>query len=141
MTRLQRVVQSAGTWAPQRGRAVMPISAVVEGETDYLVIDVCQALVDRLPWATYGLSIIPSMAAPEGVGGTAQHNEIGAMVVAISPNQPAPEYADGGSEPDTSEVALILSQAVSDDLADLELLLDRRRDVLDVLAELSGAIG
>ena len=63
------------------------------------------------------------------------------MVVALDPNQPGPEYVEGNHAPDNAEVRLVLSQAVTANLEDRELFIERRIDVVDALVVLSGAIG
>ena len=141
MTVLQRIILNAGSWAPRPGRAVLPVSAFCEGETAYLVTDIAHELAKLISWASYGTTIIPADSAPEGVGGTAQHDEAGSMVVALDPNQPGPEYVEGNPAPDNAEVRLVLSQAVTANLEDRELFIERRIDLVDALVVLSGAIG
>ena len=65
----------------------------------------------------------------------------GASSVNLDANQPGPEYADGDALPDTSEVRLLIEQAISHDLADRRLLLSRRRDVTQAFSRLHGSIG
>ena len=61
-------------------------------------------------------------------------------MVTVDPNQPAPEYEDGSAKPSYSEVRLTLSQPLTDDLADLALFVNRRRDVCDFLGSLNGML-
>ena len=47
----------------------------------------------------------------------------------------------GGAGPPFSDVRLVLTQPVTTDLADLQMLVSRRRAVVDALATMSGPVG
>ena len=62
------------------------------------------------------------------------------VIVSIDPNQAAPDYEMGSTEPSISSVRLVLTQPVGANLSDLELLIARRDDLLDVLGPLTGVL-
>ena len=68
---------------------------------------------------------------------------IGALLVVVSPNQRAPEYPEEGygAEPDSADCLISLEQFVSSRSEDRDLLVSRRRDLVRVLAPVSGTIG
>ena len=69
-------------------------------------------------------------------------SRVGALLVAVGPNQRAPDYPEDGygAEPDSADCLISLEQFVSGRSADRKLLVDRRRDLVRVLATLSGVI-
>ena len=117
----------------------MPCVVSIEGDTSWLVPDLCRELARELTWAEYGTSIIPSDAAPHGTV-PADSAEYGGLVVSLDANQPAPEYSSTNAKPDVSEVRIVLSQPITANHDDLELLKERRQDICDVLANLNGTI-
>lgn len=143
VTNIQRCILTASAWMPRTGRAVLPVSVGVEGETSWLVPDLCRELSRLLPsFLTYGETCIPSDAAPHGTitGASGQH-VYGGLVVSLDVNQPQPEYVESNAKPDTSEVRLVLTQPVTTDYDDLDTFIGRRVAVTDALATLTGAIG
>ena len=70
---------------------------------------------------------------------SAQHVKA-SVIISVDPNQSQPEYEQGSTKPSVSEVRLILTQPVTTDLSDMELLIARRDDILDVLGPLNGEI-
>ena len=143
MTRIQRVIFNAGAWMPRPTprRAIMPISVTVEGDTSALVPDICHELGRDLSWAEYGETVIPSDAAPRGtITDSSGEHVYGGLLISLDPNQPAPEYSSTNPKPDVSEVRLILTQPVTQDLEDLHTFIDRRADVCAVLSTLNGTI-
>ena len=87
---------------------------------------------------TYGEDIVPADSLPLGVVAELPK---GAIAVQLDENQPAPEYGDGSAAPELNHVRVRLVQRTTDDYDDLDLLLARRVEVLDVLAPLSGVVG
>ena len=143
-TNLQTCRMLAGAWMPRRARvAVMPILATVEGPAEDLVRAICREICSQLPYYVYGESCIPADAAPTGtLGPSAGEHTPGAIVVSLDPNQSEPEFSGaGGWEPSVSEVRLLVSQATTTDLEDLELFISRRADLRRVLSRLHGGIG
>ena len=143
MTTIQTVVFAAATWAPRErpNRAVMPILVTCERRTSALVPDLCWELDRKLSWAVYGKTAIPLDSYPLGVitASSAQHVKA-AVIISVDPNQAQPTYEQGSTEPSVSEVRLILTQPITTDLSDMELLIARRDDLLDVLGPLNGTI-
>ena len=68
---------------------------------------------------------------------------VGAVLVALDVNQPAPIYAEDSylAEPDEAVVRVLIEQMVSANDADRAMLLERRQDLIRVLAPVSGTIG
>lgn len=139
MTVVHRIVQTASTWMPRAGAAVMPITVTVAGDTSSLVPDLCVELSNRLPWGVYGDSIVPSDAAPRGTVKPSARI-VGGLVVSVDATQPAPEYEDGSAKPSYSEVRLMLTQPITSDLSDLGRFISRRAEVCAVLASLNGTL-
>ena len=143
MTTIQTIVFAAATWAPRErpDRAVMPILVKVERRTSALVPDLCWELDRKLAWCVYGETAIPIDSYPLGVitSSSAQH-VAAAVIISVDPNQSQPEYEEGSTEPSISEVRLILTQPITTDLSDMELLIARRDDLLDVLGPMTGVL-
>ena len=119
----------------------MPISVTVEGDTSALVPDLCHELARELGWGIYGENLIPSDAAPRGtITDSSGEHVYGGLLISLDPNQPAPEYSSTNAKPDVSEVRLILTQPVTQDLEDLHTFIDRRHDVCIFLSTLTGEI-
>ena len=143
MTTIQTIVFMAATWAPRErpARAVMPIVVGVQGRTSALVPDLCYELARKLPYYTYGEDLVPADAAPHGVITKASGEHVkGALIISVDANQSAPDYSSTNTEPDTSEVRLVLVQPVTTDFSDLDLFISRRDDLLDVLGPLTGEL-
>ena len=118
---------------------VSPATEVRSGENSYT--DLCWELDRALDYLTFGESVIPQDSFPLGVvSDVAAMHTIGAVIVSIDPNQAAPEYEMGSTEPSVSAVRLILTQPVGNNLSDLGLLISRRDDLLDVLGPLTGVL-
>lgn len=64
------------------------------------------------------------------------------MLVALDVNQPAPIYGEYSylAEPDEAVVRILIEQMVSANDSDREMLLERRLDLVRVLAPMSGVI-
>ena len=119
----------------------MPVTVTCERRTSALVVDLCWALDRALSWCVFGETAIPLDTFPLGVlSDSAAIRTIGAMIVSIDPNQAAPVYEMGSVEPSVSEVRLILTQPIGTNLSDMELLIARRDDLLDVLGPLNGEL-
>ena len=143
MTTIQTIIWGAATWMPRErpSRAVMPILVTCERRTSALVVDLCWELDRALDYLTFGESVIPQDSFPLGVvSDVAAMRTIGAVIVSIDPNQAAPTYEMGSTQPSISEVRLLLTQPVGKNLSDLELLIARRDDLLDVLGPLTGVL-
>ena len=119
----------------------MPITVSVQRRTSALVVDLCWELDRKLSWCVYGETAIPIDSYPLGVitSASAQH-VAGAVLISVDPNQSQPEYEQGSTEPSVSEVRLILTQPITSDFDDMELLIGRRDDLLDVLGPLTGTL-
>ena len=144
MTTIQTVVFAAATWAPRErpNRAVMPILVTVERRTSALVPDLCWELDRKLAWAVFGETAIPAGFVPAGrhhsIVGSARQG--GGDYQCRSESELNRTYEQGSTEPSVSEVRLILTQPITKDLSDMELLIARRDDLLDVLGPLNGTI-
>ena len=130
-------------WQPRDrpARAVMPITVSCERRTTALVVDLCWELDRKLDWCVFGETAVPQDSFPLGVvpQGAAEH-EIGAVIVSVDPNQGTPDYEIGSTEPSISAARLLLTQPVGSNFSDLELLIARRDDLLDVLGPLTGLL-
>ena len=140
MTTIQRIIFGAGAWQPRGGAAVMPIIATVPGRTARLVPDLARELAARLSFLTYADNCIPTDAAPHGTV-SPDARIVGGLVVSLDGSQPAPEYEDGSAKPAIADVRLLLTQPTSGDSVALDMLIDRREAIEDVLGALTGAIG
>ena len=67
--------------------------------------------------------------------------EVGALIVSLDANQPAPEFEQGSPEPAGGEVRILLEQPISHDLADRAILIERRQDIRRIFSRLSGTVG
>ena len=67
--------------------------------------------------------------------------EVGALIVSLDANQPAPEFEQGSPEPACGEVRILLEQPISHDLADRAILIERRQDIRRIFSRLSGTVG
>ena len=134
----------AALWMPRPNppRAIMPISITVERDAEHLVPALCRELSRVIEWCVFGETCIPSDAGPQGVipRGAAE-TVYGGLVVSTDPNQAAPEYEESDPEPSVSECRLLLTQPVTANHDDLELLLDRRAELRRVICRLNGEIG
>ena len=143
MTTIQTITFMAATWAPRDrpARAVMPITVRVERRPYALVPDLCWELDRKLAWCEYGETVVPQDSYPLGVlsESSAQH-VAGAVIISVDPNQAQPDYSSTSFEPDVSDVRLLLTQPITSDFADMELLIARRNDLLDVLGPLTGVL-
>ena len=143
MTTISTIVFAAATWMPRErpDRAVMPITVSVQRRTSALVPDLCWELARKLPYYTYGENLIPADAAPHGVITKSSGEHVkGGLLISVDPNQSAPEYSSTNTEPDMSEVRLVLTQPVTTDFDDLDLFITRRDDLLDVLGPMTGVL-
>ena len=95
----------------------------------------------KLSWAIFGETAIPADSYPLGVLSQSSSEHVpGAVIISIDPNQSQGESGSSSFEPDVSEVRLLLTQPISSALADMELLIARRNDLLDVLGPLTGVL-
>ena len=145
MTTIQRARFTSTAWTtfPEPLRAVRRASVWTAGMDDGgLVDDLARELADRLTWGIYGEPVIPATSLPLDVPeGAEPLIEVGALVVVLDANQPAPEFEDGSPEPAGGEVRLTLEQPISNALADRGLLIRRRIDVREAFSGLHGSIG
>ena len=67
---------------------------------------------------------------------------IGALLVAVGPNQRAPTYPEDSYDalPDSADCLISLEQFVSGRSEDRKLLVDRRRELVTALGPLNGTI-
>ena len=117
------------------------ITVTVERRPYALVPDLCWELDRKLPWCVFGETAIPADSYPLGVlsESSAQH-VAGAVIISVDPNQAQGDYSSTSFEPDVSDVRLLLTQGITSDFSDMELLIARRNDLLDVLGPLNGAL-
>ena len=145
-TTVKRLQFGASMWLPRPDphRAIMPITVTVAGfDTGDLIVDLATWLSAQLGWAELYKTIVPLDSVPlEAINIETVAARIGALLVAVGPNQPAPVYGEDSylSEPDESNCMISLEQFVSGRSEDRDLLVSRRRDLVKVLAELSGTI-
>ena len=143
MTTIQTISFTGATWAPRErpARAVMPITVSVQRRPFALVPDLCWELDRKLSWCEFGETVVPADSYPLGVlsESSAQH-VAGAVIISVDPNQAQGEYGSSSFEPDVSDVRLLLTQPITSDFADMELLIARRHDLLDVLGPLTGVL-
>ena len=145
-TQIKRVLFGASMWVPRPDppRAIMPIVVTVGGyDTSDLILDLATWLSDQLAWATLYETVIPLDSIPlEVVEIETVAARVGALLVAVDFNQPAPEYPEDGygAEPDSANCRISLEQFVSPRSEDRDLLVGRRRDLVRVLALLNGVI-
>ena len=146
MTTITRVTFGASMWVPrpEPPRALMPIVVTVGGfDTSDLIIDLATWLSAQLGWAKLNETVIPLDSVPlEAIDIETVAERVGALLVMVGPNQRAPEYGDDSylAEPDSADCLISLEQFVSGRSEDRDLLVSRRRDIVRVLAPLSGVI-
>ena len=148
MTTIKRVQFGSSAWVPRGGgdsgpiRATMIVVVTCAGfDTGTLIPDLAQHLDKTLSWAKLYENIIPLDSVPLGaVDVDALAEKVGAVIVALDVNQPAPTYAEDGylAEPDEAEVRVLIEQIVSANDSDRDRLLERRQDLVRVLAPISG---
>lgn len=112
-------------------------------DTVTLIPDLAQYLADHISWATLYTNVVPLDSVPiEAVDVDALAARVGAVLVALDVNQPAPIYGDDSylAEPDEAVVRVLIEQMVSANDADRAMLLERRQDLVRVLAPVSGII-
>ena len=126
-------------------RATMILAVTCAGfDTGTLIPDLSQYLADSLPWATLYTNIVPLDSVPiEAVDVDALAERVGAVLVALDVNQSAPVYGEDSwiAEPDEAVVRVLIEQMVSANDSDRAMLLERRQDLIRVLAPISGVIG
>ena len=122
----------------------MPIVVTVAGfDTSDLIVDLSIWLSEILGWAELYQTIIPLDSIPlEAINIETAAKQVGALLVAVDFNQPAPEYGSDSylAEPDESSCRVSLEQFVSGRSEDRELLVSRRTDLIRVLSPLNGTI-
>ena len=108
------------------------------GSTVALVPDLACEIAERTAWGTYGESVIPADTLPAGV---VAGMPAGSLLIRTQQSQPAPEYSDQGEAPEVSRIRLDLVQTITQNLADLGLLHDRRVDVEEIVSGMNADIG
>ena len=145
-TTITRVTFGASMWVPRPDppRAILPITVTVAGfDTGDLIVDLATWLSAQLAWAKLYETVIPLDSVPlEVIDIEVVAARVGALLVAVGPNQRAPEYAEDSylAEPDEADCGISLEQFVSGRSEDRDLLVSRRRDLVRVLAPLNGTI-
>ena len=145
-TTITRVTFGASMWVPrpEPPRAVMPIVVTIGGfDTSDLILDLSTWLSAQLAWATLYQTIVPLDSVPlEAIEIDTLAARVGALLVAVDFNQPAPEYGSDSyiAEPDSADCRVSLEQFVSGRSEDRDLLVSRRRDLVQALAPLNGTI-
>ena len=136
----------AAMWVPRPDppRAIMPIVVTVAGfDTSDLIVDLSTWLSAQLGWAKLNESVIPLDSVPlEVIDIETVAARVGALLVAVGPNQRAPEYPVAGylAAPDSADCMISLEQFVSGRSEDRDLLVRRRRELVTAIAPLSGVI-
>ena len=111
----------SSAWVPRGGdsgpsRATMVVIVTVAGfDTGTLIPDLAQFLDDSLPWAKLYTNIVPLDSVPiEAVDIDALAERVGAVLVALDVNQPAPIYGEYSylAEPDEAVVRILIEQMV-----------------------------
>ena len=142
MTNIRQITFGAGVWLPRVNpapMAIMPLLVEISGRGDELIPDLCRRLADLLPsWAVYGETMIPLEPFPYETLDELGRLKPGSFLVAVDENQQRPEYSDTNEYPDVSVVYVRLEQPMSQNNADLPLLSERRKEVYNALATLSG---
>ena len=145
-TTIKRIQFGSSAWMPrpEPPRATMILRVLVAGfDTTTLIPDLAQYISDSLSWAKLYTNIVPLDSVPiEAVDQDALAERVGAVLVALDVNQPAPVYGEDSylAEPDEAVVRVLIEQIVSANDSDRDLLLERRRDLVRVLAPVSGII-
>ena len=145
-TQVERIQFGSSLWFPRPDppRASMVLIVSVRGfDTHTLIQDLAQYISDKLDWAKLYENVVPlASVALEAVDIDALAERVGSVLVAVDVNQPAPGYGDDSyiAEPDEAVGRVMLDQMVSANRSDQDMLLDRRRDLVRVLAPVSGII-
>lgn len=146
-TEIARIQFGSSAWMPVLDggplRAVMPTIVSVRGfEVGELVLDLAEYISNSLSWAKLGETVIAFDSVPiEHVDPSGLGKRIGALVLTISPSQPAPVYVAESDVPDQAVVRILLEQLISPKEADRDdPLVSRRRDIVALLGPLSGPI-
>ena len=145
-TTIKRIQFGSSAWVPRPDppRATMILVVTVAGfDTTLLIPDLAQYIADKLDWAEIYTNIVPLDSVPiEAVDIDALAERVGAVLVALDVNQSAPVYAEDGylAEPDEAVVRVLIEEMVSSNDSDRDMLLSRRRDLVRVLAPVSGVI-
>ena len=146
-TNVARVRFGAGAWVPrpEPPRAVMPLIVTVrDWDTTALVTNLAKHVAANLDWAELYETVVPLDAIPiESATATALAGRVGALVISIDFNQPAPLYPEFGESdvPEQADVRVLAEQMVSDRSADRGMLLGRRREFMLLVAGINGNIG
>ena len=145
-TTIKRVQFGSSAWVPrpEPPRASMILVVLVAGfDTSTLIPDLAVYIADNLSWAELYRNIVPLDSVPiEAVDVEVLADRVGAVLVALDVNQPAPFYGEDSylAEPDEAVVRILLEEIVSENRSDQDMLLSRRRDLVRVLAPVSGVI-
>ena len=145
-TTITRVTFGASMWMPrpEPPRAVMPIVVTIGGfDSSDLILDLATWLSAQLAWGDLYATIVPLDSVPlEAIEIDTLAARVGALLVAVDFNQAAPAYPDDGygAEPDSADCRISLEQFVSGRSEDRDLLVARRRDLVQALAPLNGTI-
>ena len=146
MTTIKSIQFGSSAWVPRPDppRATMILRVLVAGfDTSTLIPDLAAFLVKSLSWAKLYENIVPLDSVPiEAVDIDSLAERVGAVLVALDVNQPAPIYGDESylAEPDEAVVRVLIEQMVSANDSDRDMLLERRRDLVRVLAPVNGTI-
>ena len=149
-TTIKRLQFGSSAWVPRGDdggppRAVMIVVVTCAGfDTGTLIPDLAQYLSDSLSWGELYKTIVPLDSVPiEAVDPAVLAERIGAVLVALDVNQPAPIYGDDSyiAEPDEAVVRVSIEQMVSANDFDRDMLLERRYDLIRELSLISGTIG
>ena len=146
-TNVARVRFGAGAWVPrpEPPRAVMPLIVTVrDWDTTTLVTNLAKHVAANLDWAELYETVVPLDAVPiESATATALAGRVGALVLSIDFNQPAPLYPEFGESdvPEQADVRVLAEQMVSDRSADRGMLLYRRREFMILVAGINGMVG
>ena len=145
-TTIKRVTFGASMWVPRPDppRAVMPIVVTVAGfDTSDLIMDLATWLSAELGWGELYQTIVPLDSVPlEAIEIETLAALVGALLVAVDFNQSAPEYGEESylAAPDSADCRISLEQFVSGRSEDRDLLVARRRDLVQALSTLNGTI-
>ena len=145
-TTIKRIQFGSSAWVPRPDppRATMILIVTVAGfDTSTLIPDLASYLAESLSWAELYTNIVPLDSVPiEAVDVDALAERVAAVLVALDVNQPAPIYGEDSylAEPDEAVVRILIEEMVSANDSDRALLLERRQDLVRVLAPVSGVI-
>ena len=143
-TTIKRIQFGSSAWVmrPDPPRAVMTIVVTVAGfDAHDLIPDLAHHLAESLAWGELYITIVPVDMVPlDTVDMDAFAARVGALVVVVDVNQPAPVYGEDpwSAVPNEAVVRVLLEQSVSANDDDREMLLERRRDLVRVLAAVDG---